>query len=254
MKRFLLLFLLCFASLAHATTWDSGNKSTHVTLSNGNLTATRATGAANNYAMVFSTTSKSSGLLYFEITVTHASDADTGWGMGLANVNPLLDGVGGACYIGDQPDAGAGCAGSNSVGGLERDSATSFFEVNGGGLTTDPGWQQVNNPPTGDVIGFAVDFTHNKIWVQDCTLAGGWNVGTTGTQNPATNQGGVNTAAVTNAAVFIGASLYYTASAVAAATLNTGGSAFTCTKPAGFSAWDPPAGGPPERALIGVGQ
>jgi hypothetical protein len=254
MKYLLASLLLLFAISAHATstTWDPGNVSTHVTLSGGNLVATRTTGNASNYSMAFSTTSKSSGKQYFEITVTHPSDADTGWGFGLINAGMALDGSGGDFYVGAQS---AGGTGSNSIGVLENDAATSYYQKNHGALTQNPGWQQVNNPPTGDVIGLAVDIPNNLVWVQDCTLGGGWNVGTTGTQNPSTGQGGVSSSSVTNAAVFIGVSLYYTSSAVASATLNTGGSAFTCTQPTGFTAWDPPAAATGvTRTMMGVGQ
>jgi hypothetical protein len=222
-----MLVLSAAATGGGATTiWDAAQKSTLITLSGANLVATRTAGNNGNYSSVFSTTSYTTGKWYFEATITHDSDANTGWAIGISKAGTGLDGAGGE-YVGHAP---------GSAGGLSSNSGTSLFEVNFGGLTTNPGWSQVNNPATGDVLGVAVDLTAGLMWLQDWTKANGWNVGTTGTQNPGTGVGGLNISSITGQAQFIKWSCFTSGSPVGVCTLNPG-LAFFGTLPSGFAAW-----------------
>jgi hypothetical protein len=71
------------AGIAYAT-WSTTNKSSNITLSNGNLTYKGITG---NYGIGISTVGKSSGKWYWEITVDSASASGNEF-LGVTNVVP----------------------------------------------------------------------------------------------------------------------------------------------------------------------
>jgi hypothetical protein len=80
----------------------------------------------------------------------------------------------------------------------------------------------------------AVDRTNNKIWFKNLTAGSGWNNAVIGSQNPATNTGGIDISAITG-------SVYPMSDQNDlndARTVNLGASAYAGVIPAGFTNWD----------------
>ncbi len=128
-------FLMPAAAPVGGTTWDPGAKDSSVTLSGGNLTATKAAGAA--WGIARGTTSKSSGKWYFEGT----GSAGTSRGIGLVTSSEALnDAIG---------------IDSDGIGGYQ---AGDIFN-SGVTVATFGGWGSAGN-----VCGVAVDITAGTIW------------------------------------------------------------------------------------------
>lgn len=143
-----------------ATTLDPANKGAAITLSGGNLTATNNAGTD---ASVKSTTSHSTGKLYFEVTVVAYNRALIGIGNSSATLNNFV--------------------GSDANGIAEFGTGLVF--VNSG--TVASGFNAFNVAST--VVSVAVDIGNNAIWFRT-TSGGTWNG--SGTANPATNTGGLS--------------------------------------------------------------
>jgi hypothetical protein len=192
---------------APAVTWDSGKMGSHFVLSGGNLVAAQ-NGSASNHEIVLSTTGHSSGKYYFEITAV-VSNASLGLAsaalgsynddMGITDAKTLGTYNGGQTYIN-----------SASIG-------------SGWGWASVPDW-----------LGIAVDFTAQKIWIQNITFAQPWN--NDGAADPATGTNGWNISTLTNGPWYIAAQLPETQTSPGV-TLNVGGTAYTGTAPSGFGNW-----------------
>lgn len=76
-----------FSAWDAAVTWDSANKGTNITLSNGDLTATGT--AASSWESVRGTVGHTTGKWYFELTVDFV-DANDGWMGGIENGSGTL--------------------------------------------------------------------------------------------------------------------------------------------------------------------
>lgn len=179
------------------TTWNPSDKAAQITLSNGNLTATSS---ANSGPTVRSTTSKSAGKLKIEFVVGAIGTA--GARVGLTTAGAALS---------SQVGIAASTLGWVSSG---------IFQT--GGITAGSGVTFT----TGDVLGFELDFTTNKLYV---SKNGVYAFGT----NPAT------------AAAFAlpAATPMFAAASPNISTLltaNFGASAFSYAPYTGFSSWDPP--------------
>src|SRR6516164_5442777 len=204
-----------------STTWNPADKSANITLSNGNLTATNGASAGDNG--VRSVTSKSTGKYYVEFTITGVlSGADTGIGIATGSA-PLT-------------------IGATSTGGFICYPGTGNIYFNGSFTGVTPG----GSTGIGTVWCMAIDLVNSKGWFR--INGGNWDG--SGTDNPATNTGGINIATLfpTNAAY-----AFFCANANAAGvTANFGTSAFSFTVPSGFSAWgaaDVPAFAVPTAAF-----
>lgn len=192
------------------TTWNPADES-NCTLTNGKLTCTST--AFNNGA-ARSTTSKTSGKWYFEITVG-AFSASPEWSLGVADASYV---IGGGHLLG-QTDAHS--AGYDSGGNLLAN--TGGTSITGQSTYT-----------TGDVIGVAVDVPNHLIyWSKNGTFQN--------SANPAVGTGGVNY--VTTTAIFAGV-FENDGGGTLGVTANFGGTSFNTSPPSGFSAWDTAAGGP----------
>lgn len=202
------------------TTLDPSNKNPNATLSNGNLTITTTPAA---YSSGLSTTSKSSGKWYFEITVNSIGNT-VSLGNGAFTVG-LAQGLPGAGGIPGQTLADTG---------WDNFNMPSFYYNNVQHAVA--GNAQLNN-----VIRVAVDFTNKNVWVWTPSTAN-WN--SSGTDNPATNTGGLNGSGFYNGAMTTGnlfaSPLFACLSAFDSSkmTINFGDSAFAFAIPAGFQAWD----------------
>ena len=203
------------------TTWNPSDKSANVVLSNGNLTAaTTSTNSADQG--VRSTTSKSSGKFYFEVSFPGPAPFGADTGAGLTIASTILTSVG-----------------SSVANSIIAYGPTGNIYYNGSNTSISIGAAAI-----GDVAGFALDLANQRVWVR--RNGGNWN--NSGTANPAANVGGINISAVftSNAAY----ALYCCNSNNASGpyTTNFGATTFAFAAPSGFSGWDPLATPPVELA------
>lgn len=218
MRRVLLALglLLAFAGSAFATvTWDPANNGN--TLTNGNLTITGL--ATGGWAVTRSTNSYSNGKYYAELTITTNNTSSYGsWGVGVVN----------ASYVA-----------TNYMGQVNTSSFG--YMPNNGSLLGNPGGA-IQTCAVGNKVQVAVDYGLRLMWVQ-CNGTGGWNVGFSGTQNPSTEQGGID---ISNGAV--AGAPYFLAwesdnvSPAGSTTTNFGSTAFTYTVPTGFAGYNSSGG------------
>lgn len=178
--------------------WDVNDKTTNITLSNSDKTATAISAASNEF--VQSTDGHSSGLYYAEI---------------------LIDVI--SVYVG--------------IGALTDNYTTSGFTGTAGfvhlsnGDVVDHSASTVGNIGTftaGDTICVAVNATSGKIWFRK--NSGNWD--NNAAHDPATGTGGFSYTA--GPSLELSAILPANTCAV---TINTGGSAFSYSAPSGFSNW-----------------
>lgn len=196
------------------TTLNPADKSVAITLSGGNLTATRNLFEADRWVSGRATTSKSTGKWYFEAPALSDSDASHGVSIGLALAAFNVDDGASQCVLGIDV-AGA------SVG---YDSQLGRIQVGGSTLATAAAW-----PSAGDVVEIACDLGAHLFWAR---VAGGlWNGN--GAANPATGVGGLT---IPSGSLFPAVSAFNTSPADSIR-VNFGHSAFTGTVPAGFAAW-----------------
>ena len=119
--------------------WDSANKGAHVALTNGDTTATKNT--SNAYHNVFSTTSKSTGKWYFEVSCVAMAGGTAFAIVGLAPVGHATSGA----SVGSGADGYGYYAGGNKYNNA---TLTAFGSSYAGGVN----------------IGVAVDIDAGKIW------------------------------------------------------------------------------------------
>jgi glucose/arabinose dehydrogenase len=205
---------LTFSTLTStaATVWNVGDKSPTITLTAGSLYATSATSVTQS---VRSTTSKSSGKVYFEIT---ASTITTNFAIGVANASFAL----------------------NSSGGIGVDlNAVGYYPVSppqGIYINEVELVQAVNSDSSGSVIACAVDFTAHLIWFNSTRMLSDgftWNDSTTA--NPATGTGGISIATLNPGPYFV---TFNTMDSGSVAIANFGTTAFLRTVPSGFTGWN----------------
>jgi hypothetical protein len=199
------------------STFNPSDKAATVTLSNGNLTATQNT-TASTFEAGRSTTSRGSGLAYFELTITSRSSSsghNQGTVFGFANSSATLTGG----YPG---------ANNNSVGAQTGD--------NPGGIlynTAAYGTYIGTQVSAGDVVGIAVDMNKGLFWIKNVTTASNWN--NSASADPAAGVGGFGVPTVSDAFfMWAGANLGVVADV---STVNFGAAAFAGTLPSGYVAW-----------------
>jgi len=203
-----------------AVTWSTSNKSGGATLSNGNLTATSTT--VVNTAMGRSDTSFSSGSFYWEMSCD--LDSASSIAGGIANSTETYA-------------TGADLAGTvNSVGSYtDGNTYNNSTIVTGGG--------GINNYTTGNRIGFAVIAgASSKLWNRIIVggVPGNWNNAAIGSQNPATNTGGINLATLGfTGALFPAYNVNYNGTAQGKITGFFLASSWQGSAPSGFSSLDP---------------
>ncbi len=190
-----------------STSWNPNDKS-NVTLSGSNQTYANTNGGTQGG--VRTTTSRSSGKMYFEITNLHIS-SNNGVGFGI-------------------------CTAAYSLSGAPSTGATFWTLCPANGTVDFNGTNQNKNlgaMAANDVICFAIDLDNSRGWIRH--NAGNWLADAAA--NPATNTNGVDISALfpTNPAFIVGTS-NNTAAGQAQGTLNTIGN-FAQTVPSGFTAW-----------------
>jgi hypothetical protein len=187
---------------ASGVTWNPADKSTDVSLSSGNLVATRNSGTSA-YRCARATSSKDyTGNGYFEIAIT---TMDTGGfiTLGIATSSASLTG-----YVG------------SDVYGWGYYGAEGGKKLNGGTLTT-----YGTNFAQGDVIGVA--FKNGKIWFAKNNT---WN------GSPSSDTGEAFSGITGTLYPMVG--LYDAVSPVDSITARFKTSAFSYSPPSGFSAWE----------------
>ena len=140
---------MAFATLSP---WD---KSANISLSAGNLTATRASGSA--WATVRSTIGKSVGKWYFEVTndANGSTTGDAMWGF-MSDLASL------STYPGNS------ALGANSMG-WEANLTPNSARFQNGSLGAVSGYGTVG---VGQWSGFAVDFDSGKLWIKNSSGSG----------------------------------------------------------------------------------
>jgi hypothetical protein len=202
-----------------ATTWNPSDKSADITLSNSNLTASQST-TTGSWRSVRSTSSKSTGKLYFEITMS-AYDNGNGWIWGFSDGSSNLSSFSGSD--------------THSVGCQVIVLGNSYYNgstpsASGDACAT---WSSF---PANEVISTVVDIPNALM----CTLrssSGVW-AGHTGGCNPAT---GANMMALKiSSPIYIQWSGIRSGGTTDSGILNTSGcvgNAFTNAIPSGYTAW-----------------
>jgi|SRR6516162_626505 len=188
------------------TTWNPADASVSISLSGGNLIATA--GATGDMA-VRATNFYSSGKHYFEVTVgsTYAG-GDTGPGiMTFAAARDTF--------------------GQNATGGVIVYPAGAIY-YNGS-----PAGLNIGAQSAGNIIGVAVDLTNMKIWYRLQT--GSWNG--SGTDNPATNTGGLSISTVFGSAAAYPVQAFGPSASGSTSTVNFGATTFVNGPPSGFTSW-----------------
>ncbi len=192
------------APSASTLTWNPSDVNSNITLSGGNLIATRNSSFDGNFYGVRATGSgRTSGKFYFEATV----------GAAAVNNNQLCIAVS-TISLSANPTSGTDTACWNNSG-----------NVNGAG-----GGSAINSYVANDVLGVAVDLSAKLFWGR--VNAGNWN--NNGSANPATGAGGIDISSIT-------AGTYYPAAwqfvENAAFTANFGATAYANAAPSGFGNW-----------------
>ncbi len=197
-----------FSSVAAAgpVTWNPGDKSSEISLSGGDLTATRAT-TINNNAAVRATSSKDSGKCYFEISIDTVGTSGGDYSIyGIASAGLSLNN-----YVG------------STTGSYGYEYATGNKYNNGTGAAYG------STLTAGDVLGIAVDLDNGKIWFSKNNT---WQA----SGDPAS---GTNPAYTGLAGVFFPAASIYKMSTIQHQLTSRFKSAdFSFSPPSGFSAWE----------------
>jgi hypothetical protein len=183
------------------TAWNPSDKSSGITLSNGNLTATMVSGGNSS---VRSVANKTSGKYYAEYTW---STLNTQSYVGISLASTLISDM------------------ANSFLSTVMAGSNGNIHVNGGGGGS------FSTSGNGDTVCIAVDFTNNRFWAR--TNSGNWN--NSGTADPATNTGGIDISSIAWSGGTCAGCTHVGGGS--AATANFGAAGFTYGKPSGFNEW-----------------
>lgn len=145
--------------------WNFGFVNAHCTLSNNDLTVTTSTSGTNQSCFALDPVMSGTGKYYWEVVVS-GSTSTIGAGVGTYK-STIADGN----YVGQNPD---------TVGWY----ATASVVNNNAVVNT---WAAFTS---GARLCFAIDMVNLKIWGR-VGAAGNWNNAAIGSQNPATNTGGL---------------------------------------------------------------
>lgn len=192
-----------------STTFNPSDKASNVVLSNNNLTATIN---GSSWGGVVSTTSQTAGKYYLELTINQEASGGGQQQVGFANSSASL-----TTY---QPSGAL----AFDVGGGAYNNGTYLGNV----------WPGV---VPGHVLGLAINLGASLAWIEDITAGTGWNVGSSGTQNPGTGQGGVSFSGLATP-LFVWWASTAAFTPAGEVTANFGGSPFVGTVPTGFSSWN----------------
>lgn len=190
-----------------AVTWNPSDKTSNLTLSNGNLTAVSANGAICG---VRSTTSHTTGKFYWEVSIDIDDGSVSGYAIGVAALT-----------------------GSSSLTAADAGNDIYF---NTSGAVFILGSNTFNFPNSisgvGHVIQLAIDVDNRLMWVKG-NISTTWN-GSGASNDPATGIGGQSLPAT--GAIFAG--VYIQAAAASAQiTVNFGATSYANSPPSGYGNW-----------------
>lgn len=203
-----------------AATFDPSNSDSHITLSNGNLTATSSGGGAGTNVAI--TRSRNGLKFYCEATITTMA--------GTAEVGVITaSGGGGAVTLGGN---------STVVSGVNLPFANGITYVQDGTVYRAGSTVMTILPFTsGNTIAMAMDTVNQAVWFNRYS-GGSWgNWNNNSSANPGANVGGISAGTLfnlTNMSILAVANLYTSGDSW---TANFGGSAYLGTPPTGFGNW-----------------
>lgn len=189
-------------SAPSTTTWNSGDKSAAITLSNLSLTATSSSGA---YAGVRAVASHSTGKFYYE---SHVDQATAQWLIGIGNASATI-----ASFAGSDNNAIAVNADGNVY-------------TNGSSVGT------VANFVTGNTVSVAVDMGNKLIWIR--VGSGNWNNNASGDPTNSSTGAGISFSAMAAGPWF---PIFTTTSVSDAITANFNTETATQSVPSGYGNW-----------------
>lgn len=187
-----------------ANKWNSADKGIDITLSGSDLIATK-TAVSTTDEIVRATASASSGKYYWETTI-NAGGSNHLVGISTSSESVLL-------FLGF----------SNNGCGFAKDGNVYIQSLSVASIQT---------YANGDVVCVALDLDNSKIWFR--TNGGNWNNAAIGSQNPATNTGGISLSGMAAGAKFASLGIKIINDQ---GTANYGATAFAQTAPSGFSMW-----------------
>jgi hypothetical protein len=199
-----------------ATTWDSGNKSSGITLSGGSLVATAA--SSTNPSVV--ATRCATGKVYWEVTVTTQS---SNFSVG---------------FVGRSYNTGLGTLLGGDANGLGYRQGGAVV-LNNATLSTIQTFTQ------GSVVQVALDLQNLLVWF----AVGGGNWNNSGTANPATGVGGISFSAFAASYLPAFGAAVVTPNQVATAAFSSAG--WTFSAPSGFQSVDGVYASGEEAATLG---
>lgn len=191
-------------------TFDPATKSTHITLSGGNLTAASDSNA--NAVVVRTTTSHSSGKYYAEFTIVAGSPV----GFELIGICTSSYTIDGASFLGN--------TNSSLALGADGQMYTAVSGASNGGLGT-------STYTTADVISVAVDLDNKKMWWRK--NGGSWYGDGIVAGDPGVGNTHFNDITNLSTGVFLALEVGNAHSVTA----NFGGSAYAQSVPSGYSNW-----------------
>lgn len=198
---------------APGLTLNPSDKEAHITLSNGNLTAT---GTAGWTSVVRATTPQTAGKFYWEYTMTTSTQPLTGVGIytGSASLSTSPFGATGTCGVLWSGIVSVDGSNTITVGGVPGSS------INLG-----------SNVTNGTLVCVAVDLTAQLIWFR---LGAGGNWNANAARNPATGTGG---ASIPNLGGAVAAFPVVATGGADVITVNFGATSYVGTPPSGFGNW-----------------
>lgn len=200
---------LTVAAGASTTTWNSADKDSSITLTGGDLIATK--GGTDAFRSLRAIASHSSGKYYWEITI-NTIVTNTGVQVGVANSSMAL-----TSYVSDTTN---GVAWSDHTTGVRLNDTTPSNGSTG-----------TETYAAGDIVCLALDLDNLKLWVRKNNN----NWMGSGTADPATNTLGASLSTLAAGPYYPAATLFDNGGDQI--TANFGGSAFTYTAPSGFGNW-----------------
>lgn len=188
-------------SAAAGTTWNPSDKAASITLSNGNLTADTTVGTVYRWAR--SSTSKTAGKHYFEVTLN-------------ARASSSLD----CAAIGT---ATSGSNLNNFIGGTSNDTG---YYGDGSVYRNNGVVASLSSYAVSATVGCAIDVDAGLVWFRNGS-------GSFASGDPAAGTGNHSTCPV-GGPIFAGFTMFTIGDQI---TANFGGSSFAYSVPSGFSAW-----------------
>jgi len=199
--------------------WDkfsSTDKTSTITISNNNLTATCNSATVEPQVRSIATRPLGASKVHVEFTITHASAATENMALGIASRAEHTF----SNYLGNSENRSIGIWPKTANTNVYLNAVATNLGSMGG--------------TSGAVYAMEVDFSAQKIWFKNVTAATGWNNDIIANQNPATATGGISFATMGGSPFCICVEVQALNDAV---TINTGATAFATTPSTGFVPW-----------------